>query len=159
MSILSILFIATQSCLNNLFSSGGESNAIWGGNTSGTPPTSVDTTSNPQQAASRIAIQNDSVSDVFKNMWPLQSASRTSECLSPPSSSILSCNSYLSRSYTRRSILSPSPPIIKWTFLYNLSIFGIIPIRRSTPFRYYNRDTNTMLIMPGGSLSRIEKSG
>lgn len=35
--------------------------AICGGKTSGTPPTSVVTTKRPQHAASRIAIQNDSV--------------------------------------------------------------------------------------------------
>jgi hypothetical protein len=39
-----------------------------GGRTSGTPPTSVETTRRPQQAASRIAIQNDSVKLVFKNI-------------------------------------------------------------------------------------------
>lgn len=39
-----------------------------GGRTSGTPPTSVETTRRPQQAASRIAMQNDSVKLVFKNI-------------------------------------------------------------------------------------------
>jgi len=41
---------------------------MFGGKTSGTPPTSVETTRRPQHAASRIAIQNDSVKLVFKKM-------------------------------------------------------------------------------------------
>lgn len=52
---------------------------ICGGRTSGTPPTSVETTINPQQAASNIAIQNDSVNEVFKNMCPLNKIFLTSE--------------------------------------------------------------------------------
>jgi hypothetical protein len=39
-----------------------------GGNTSGTPPTSVETTRRPQQAASRIAIQKDSVKEVLRKI-------------------------------------------------------------------------------------------
>jgi hypothetical protein len=48
-----------------------------GGRTSGTPPTSVETTRRPQHAASRIAIQNDSVKLVFKNICPLFKTSFT----------------------------------------------------------------------------------
>ena len=40
------------------------------GRISGTPPTQVETTYRPAQAASRIAIPKDSVSEVFKKMDP-----------------------------------------------------------------------------------------
>lgn len=38
--------------------------------TSGTPPTRVDTTRRPALAASTIAMQNASVSDALTNTWP-----------------------------------------------------------------------------------------
>lgn len=40
------------------------------GKISGTPPTRVDTTYKPAQAASRMAMPNDSVKDVFMNIVP-----------------------------------------------------------------------------------------
>lgn len=52
-------------------------NTIFLGNTSLIPPTLVETTHNPHEAASTIAIQNASVKDVFKNIWPLLSTSLT----------------------------------------------------------------------------------
>lgn len=45
--------------------------------TSGTPPTLVLTTKSPQQAASRMAMQKDSVSEQFRKMCPRTSTSRT----------------------------------------------------------------------------------
>ncbi len=39
-----------------------------GGSTSGTPPTQVDTTKSPQEAASRRAMQKDSVKEQLRNM-------------------------------------------------------------------------------------------
>jgi len=41
---------------------------MFGGKTSGIPPTSVVTTRRPQQTASNIAMQKDSVRLVFKKM-------------------------------------------------------------------------------------------
>jgi hypothetical protein len=49
----------------------GSANAIMSsGSTSTMPPTPVLTTYKPQLAASTIAMQNASVSDVFKKIWP-----------------------------------------------------------------------------------------
>ena len=117
-----------------------------GGSTSGTPPTSVDTTSRPQQAASRMAMQNDSVKLVFRKIWPRQSTSLTLSCGRPPSSSTLPCKLCFSTSAYSYFMPSPSPPMIKFTFLNQANIFGIIPIKRSTPFLYANLDMNTILI-------------
>lgn len=51
-------------------SSGRANDIISSGSTSGTPPTFVETTYSPAQAASTIAIPKDSVRDVFKNIDP-----------------------------------------------------------------------------------------
>jgi hypothetical protein len=92
-------------------------NAILGGKTSGTPPTSVLTTNRPQQAASRIAIQKDSVNEVFRKIWPLHRTSLTFPGSKAPSNSTLSYKLFLSTNYFKSYILSPSPPIIKFTLL------------------------------------------
>jgi hypothetical protein len=42
-----------------------------GGRTSGTPPTFVETTNRPQEAASKRAIQNDSVKEQLRKICPL----------------------------------------------------------------------------------------
>ena len=55
--------------------------------------------------------------------------------------------------------MSPSPPIIKLTLGYKLTMFGIKPISRSTPFRYCNLETKTMFITPSGSAFLISKFG
>ena len=60
--------------MHRLSASGFAIYAIPGGSTSGIPPTSVLTTNRPQEAASSIDKQKDSVSDVFKKICPLQSA-------------------------------------------------------------------------------------
>ena len=60
------------------------------GKTSGIPPTLGLTTSNPQEAASTIAMQNASVKLVFKNICPLTSTSLTYLLGTPPSNSTLS---------------------------------------------------------------------
>jgi hypothetical protein len=49
---------------------GSDRNIIGGGKTSGIPPTDVETDKRLQDAASRILIQNDSVNEVFKKIWP-----------------------------------------------------------------------------------------
>jgi hypothetical protein len=84
---------------------------MWGGRTSGTPPTSVETTVNPQQAASNIAMQKDSVNEVFKNIWPLESVFLTSEWWSSPRISTLSCNCYIFTISLNICNLDPPPPI------------------------------------------------
>lgn len=129
---------------------------MWGGNTSGTPPTSVVTTRRPQHAASKIAMQNDSVREVFRKMWPLHKAFLTSECLRAPKSSTLPSRPFLSTNYFKTTILGPSPPIIKFTCLNCLQIFGMRPIKRSTPFLYISLETNTTLIV---SPFRLLRSG
>lgn len=154
-----MLTIARQSYRKRSCTSGLAWYAICGGNTSGTPPTSVVTTKSPQQAASRIAIQNDSVSEVLRKIWPRHSTSLTWLWLSAPRSSILECKLYFSTSAFIYTILSPSPPIIKFTCGKRDIIFGINPINRSTPLRYCNRDIKTILIYPFGSLPRIMLSG
>ena len=146
-------------CDKSKFSSGLASKTIWGGRTSGTPPTSVDTTKSPQHAASKMAMQKDSVNEVFKKMCPLHKTFLTSECLSAPSSSTLECKLYFSTSIFICTILSPSPPMMKLTCGYKLTIFGINPISRSTPLRYCNLEMKTMLMTPFGSLLRISKFG
>jgi hypothetical protein len=51
---------------------------ILGGKTSGTPPTLVDTTSSPQLlAASKMAMQKDSVREQFKKTWPCRKTPAT----------------------------------------------------------------------------------
>ena len=109
------------------------------GSTSGTPPTRVLTTSRPQLAASTMAMQNASVNDVLRKMWPFTSTyagapgvrracqrlqpggartrpaaanrtSRTSECFTAPMSSTRSCSWYFSRICSRSMRLGPSPP-------------------------------------------------
>ena len=119
------------------------------GRTSGTPPTSVVTTSSPQQAASKIAIQNDSVKLVFKKMCPLHRTSLTFSCGKPPRSSTLPCRLCLSTSSKRSAIPVPSPPMIKLTLVNWANIFGIMQSRRSTPFLYWSLDINTMFIWSG----------
>jgi hypothetical protein len=56
---------------------GSEKLIIEGGSTSGTPPTLVETTNKPQEAASNKAIQNDSVNEQFKKICPLTKTSLT----------------------------------------------------------------------------------
>lgn len=95
---------------NSQCGSGGDSLTISGGKTSGMPPTLVVTTLRPQDAASTIAIQKDSVRAVFKNMWPCTSTSLTCSCLTRPR--IFTrfwrlCCSFIS---SNRMRLSPSPP-------------------------------------------------
>lgn len=54
------------------------------GNTSFTPPTSVETTIRPQEAASTMAMQKASVRLVFRKIWPRTSTFRTSCDGTPP---------------------------------------------------------------------------
>ena len=65
-----IISIALATAFTKSSSSGLAKIIIRFGSTSGTPPTFVLTTSNPQQAASTIPIQNASVKLVFKNICP-----------------------------------------------------------------------------------------
>ena len=123
-----------------------------GGKTSGIPPTLVLTQRRPHEAASRIAIQNASVKDVFKNIWPLHSTSLTLLCGILPSSSILSAKLYLSFSSSRIARFGPSPPIMKWTSGYFLMISGIISTSRSIPFLKWSLDITTILILLAGFL-------
>jgi len=51
-------------------SSGLAKDIMSSGKISGTPPTRVETTYKPAHAASRIAMPNDSVREVFKNIEP-----------------------------------------------------------------------------------------
>lgn len=50
---------------------GSENLIMDGGRTSGTPPTRVDTTNSPHDAASNKAMQNDSVREQFRKICPL----------------------------------------------------------------------------------------
>ena len=124
-----------------------------GGSTSGMPPTFVLTQSNPQEAASRIAMQNASVNDGLRNICPRQRTFLTSECGKDPRSSTLSEMLYLSLISFKIFILGPSPPIIKCTFGYFLKISGITSTSRSTPFLSVNLQIETIFIVFLGFLS------
>ena len=50
---------------------------IFFGKTSNTPPTLVETTNKPHDAASTIAIQNASVKEVLRKIWPRTRTSLT----------------------------------------------------------------------------------
>lgn len=98
--------------------------------TSGTPPTRVDTTSSPAAAASTSAMQNASVSEVFRNTQPRASTAGTcgarsvggllatrSECLS-----VLICLSWpqarrgAARSWEHYVVVSVATPVAWSTF-------------------------------------------
>ena len=123
-----------------------------GGSTSGTPPTFVLTHSKPQLAASNIAMQNASVREVLRKMWPLQSTFLTSEWCKAPRSSTLSAMLCFSRISCKTDIFGPSPPMMKWTLLYFLKIGGITSTSKSTPLRNVSRQMTTMLILFTGYL-------
>mmetsp|Transcript_1320 Transcript_1320/g.2322 ORF Transcript_1320/g.2322 Transcript_1320/m.2322 type:complete len:208 (+) Transcript_1320:667-1290(+) len=128
-----------------------------GSSTSGTPPTFVDTTKRPQLAASKIAIQNDSVREQFKNTCPCRNTFATLECGTAPRKSTRSCRCSRSTISCRFNNLLPSPPTIKSTSGNRRQIFGIIPTNKSTPFRYTSLDTTTTFIRP--SALRFAGSG
>ena len=66
---------AARSAVSKLSGVGSASCRMCAGRTSGTPPTFVDTTSRPHEAASTIAMQNASVRLVFRKMSPAQAIS------------------------------------------------------------------------------------
>lgn len=116
------------------------------------PPTFVLTQSNPQDAASRIAIQNASVRLVLRKICPMLRTYGTSELGKLPSNSTRSPMLYLSFISFNKFILGPSPPIIKYTLGYLRNISGIMSTRRSVPLRYVNLQTLTMLILSLGRM-------
>lgn len=110
-------------------SSGFAKDIMSSGKISGTPPTRVETTYKPAHAASRIAMPNDSVKEVFKNIEPrtriyqgeksLQAevrydewprTSRTSLCRTGPNSSIRSWRKFFSLICSNSFSLGPVPP-------------------------------------------------
>lgn len=112
-------------------SSGSAKLIISCGRISGTPPTLVETTYNPAQAASRMAIPKDSVSDVFMKIVPRDKTydggtsigtnlhghlwihtESTSLWRTAPNNSIRSCRRCFSRIWRRSINLGPSPPAI-----------------------------------------------
>lgn len=73
--MFSIAFDKASIMLSGL---GSANDAISSGNTSEIAPTLVDTTYNPEAAASTIAMQKASVKDVFMNICPLTNTFLTS---------------------------------------------------------------------------------
>lgn len=67
-------------------------------------------------AASRMAIQNDSVRLQFRKMCPRTSTLRTLAWGTAPRISTRSCSWLFSRISSRRSLFGPSPPMMKWRF-------------------------------------------
>ena len=103
------------------------------GNTSGTPPTAVATTNNPQLAASTIAVQNASVNEQFKKISPRRKMFGTSSCFESPKNSIFPLHSFLCVfSHTSRKCgsIGPDPAIMKRTFLFSFNVNGISFARR-----------------------------
>ncbi|OMH83370.1 hypothetical protein AX774_g3130 [Zancudomyces culisetae] len=113
------LAIALSSEETMSFSSGFAKVIMCLGRTSGIPPTFVETTNKPHDAASTIPIQNASVRLVFRNISPKMRVSRTCDATILPSNS--------TRSF-------PSPPITNLTFLCLLHTLGIAAINKSIPF-------------------------
>mmetsp|Transcript_21425 Transcript_21425/g.46797 ORF Transcript_21425/g.46797 Transcript_21425/m.46797 type:complete len:251 (+) Transcript_21425:616-1368(+) len=134
---------------------GSQRTIMSGSRTSGTPPTLVETTSRPQLAASRMAMQKDSVREQFKNMCPRRKTLATFLCGTAPKKATRSCRCSLSTISCRFSNLLPSPPTMKSTRGKSSHTFGMIPTKRSTPFLYTNRETTTTLILPSSSSSLL----
>ncbi len=88
------------SCANKIMSEG---------RTSGIPPTFVETVKRPQLAASKIAIQNDSVRELFRKTCPRVRLRRTSELGTVPRNSTLWCSWCCSTITSRFKRLGPSP--------------------------------------------------
>mmetsp|Transcript_7988 Transcript_7988/g.24020 ORF Transcript_7988/g.24020 Transcript_7988/m.24020 type:complete len:260 (-) Transcript_7988:418-1197(-) len=113
------------------------------GRTSGTPPTRVVTTSRPQAAASRMAMQKASVSDTLRNTCPRRRTPRTSRGRTCPSISTRSWSWWRSRICSRATRIGPSPPIMKRTWSSRRHTSGMTSTSRSTPLRYTSRVTHT----------------
>ena len=120
---------------------------ISSGKTSGTPPTFVDTTNNPHDAASKIAIQNDSVKEQFKNICPRTNTFLTFACGTDPKNSTRSCNRSRSTISSNTNFFDPSPPMIKSTLSNSLQMMGMVSTNKSTPFLYTNREMTTILTL------------
>mmetsp|Transcript_4398 Transcript_4398/g.9892 ORF Transcript_4398/g.9892 Transcript_4398/m.9892 type:complete len:279 (+) Transcript_4398:3-839(+) len=135
---------ASTSARQSASASGSANFIMLGGSTSGTPPTLVDTTNSPHDAASSSAMQKASVREQFRNICPLTNTSLTSWCGTAPSSSILSCSRHLSRISSSSSFLGPSPPMMKCTFVTLAHTSGMTFTSRSTPFRYTSLLSSTM---------------
>mmetsp|Transcript_33965 Transcript_33965/g.87209 ORF Transcript_33965/g.87209 Transcript_33965/m.87209 type:complete len:232 (-) Transcript_33965:335-1030(-) len=80
-------------------------------------------------------MQNASVKEQFKKMWPDRIVAGTSWCSTLPSSRTLSCRLYLSRISSTTTRRGPSPPITKSTCGSLAHTIGMILASKSTPFR------------------------
>ena len=118
------------------------------GNTSGTPPTAVATTRHPHDAASRMAMQNDSVSEALRNTSPRRSTSGTLSCDTFPRMVTRSVKPASSIAFSKCFRIDPSPAIRKSKSSCSAHACGITPANRCTPLRYINLDVTTTVLRP-----------
>mmetsp|Transcript_32094 Transcript_32094/g.102108 ORF Transcript_32094/g.102108 Transcript_32094/m.102108 type:complete len:245 (+) Transcript_32094:264-998(+) len=119
--------------------SGGARMAMSSGSTSGMPPTSVLTGSRPQAAASRMAMQKDSVSEQLRKICPRASTRGTSGESTCPRISTRSWSSWFSRVSSRMKRFGPSPPMMMYTFGCRRQSSGSTFTSRSMPLRSVSR--------------------
>ena len=101
-----------------------------GGSTSGTPPTPVATTRHPQHAASRIAMQKDSVNEQFRKTCARWSTSDTLACGTFPSNVTRSVSPCALVIVSKCGRIDPSPAMRKSTCGNFLHAAGMTPARR-----------------------------
>ena len=133
--------------------SGFAKNMMSFGKTSGTPPTAVATTRHPHDAASRMAMQNDSVSDALRKMSPRRNTSGTSSCGTCPSTTTRSVKPASEMDFSRCFRIDPSPAMMKSKSSYLAHASGMTPAKRCTPFLYISLDVITTVTRP--SLRRV----
>ena len=112
---------------------------MWSGRTSGIPPTEVPTTYKPQAAASTMAIQNASVSEVLRN-FVLEWGRNELIQLARPDHLDARMETMV-RASVLVQLLGPSPAIRKLTRGCLRQMAGMTSMRRSIPLRYTKRQS------------------